>query len=235
MARTGISYFDVEQTALQLQGQVATIDNIRATLGTGSRTTIADHLKAWKTRQADGEGKLPSGITALITGLWERLQEEANQQVGELRRSNDEERQKNQRELNQTYQTLAELKKELHNTQESYAASRQLNEDNTRQIQHLQQSNATSLIREQALADHVEASQKENDRLHQLAKQMQANLTHYQTSIESLRTEQTLALDKQKTVWQQEMDALKKSLIEAQLQSKLVIQPLRTMESRRRW
>ena len=218
MARTGITRFDVEKAALHLQGagKAPTVDNIRLFLGTGSRTTISEHLKAWKATQSDGEGKLPNALMALVTGLWERLQADANMQIDEIQHTAHQEKQTQQQALHQTQRDLTDIEKQLHQTQEAHATAQKMNEAQRQQIQTLQQDSAKTLIHEQTLNDQVVTAQAENDRLHQLAQHMQANLTHYQTAIETLRTEQTLAWDTQQNLWQQETNALKKALTTAE-------------------
>ena len=218
MARIGITRLDVEKAALHLQGagKAPTVDNIRLLLGTGSRTTISEHLKTWKAAQADGEGKLPNALMALVTGLWERLQTDANVQVNEIRHTAHQEKQAQQQALHQAQCELSDIKKQLHQAQEAHSTAQKINESQRQQIQTLQQDNSKALIREQTLNDQVNTAQAENDRLHHLAQHMQTNLTHYQTAIETLRTEQTLAWDKQQNIWQQETNALKKELTTAE-------------------
>lgn len=50
MARGGVNYTEVDEAACYLQGlgRNPTVDAIRERLGTGSRTTLAEHLKRWK-------------------------------------------------------------------------------------------------------------------------------------------------------------------------------------------
>jgi len=50
MARTGVVYEDVERVARQLlgKGQHPSVQKVRNILGTGSNTTIANHLKTWQ-------------------------------------------------------------------------------------------------------------------------------------------------------------------------------------------
>jgi chromosome segregation ATPase len=50
MARPGITYEDVSRTAAQLleQGLHPSVQRVRATLGTGSNTTISDYLQRWQ-------------------------------------------------------------------------------------------------------------------------------------------------------------------------------------------
>src|SRR3990172_5325162 len=56
MARGGITFIDVDKAARYLQGQGRnpTVDAIREHLGTGSRTTLAEHLRQWKAAQVEG-------------------------------------------------------------------------------------------------------------------------------------------------------------------------------------
>ncbi len=50
MARPGVEYETVERIARQLisQGQHPSVQKVREILGTGSNTTIANHLKTWQ-------------------------------------------------------------------------------------------------------------------------------------------------------------------------------------------
>lgn len=61
MARGGVTFSDVDGAARYLQGisKNITVDAVRERLGTGSRTTLTEHLKRWRSMQIDGEGKLP--------------------------------------------------------------------------------------------------------------------------------------------------------------------------------
>src|SRR6266478_6237482 len=115
MARIGITYLDVDKAALQLQGQgrIPTVDRVRDLLGTGSKTTITEHLKRWKAQQADGQGKLPQELSALVTGLWERLQAQAEQRISEIQSSYDEQIKNLQQSLAQTQQESHVLKQQL--------------------------------------------------------------------------------------------------------------------------
>lgn len=52
MSRPGVTQADIEQaaTALQSRGKNPTVDSVREFLGTGSKSTITRHLRAWKQR-----------------------------------------------------------------------------------------------------------------------------------------------------------------------------------------
>ena len=55
MARTGISFEDVRNAAESLLGRGLnpTIQRVRELLGTGSNTTISEHLKIWQLQLAE--------------------------------------------------------------------------------------------------------------------------------------------------------------------------------------
>ena len=76
MGRGGVTFTEVDEAARYLQGlgRNPTVDAIRERLGTGSNTTLAEHLRRWKALQMDGEGKLPQPLLELVSGLWESLQ-----------------------------------------------------------------------------------------------------------------------------------------------------------------
>lgn len=206
MARTGITYLDVEKAALQLQGQARnpTVDNIRALLGTGSKTTIAEHLKAWKGKQ-DGQGKLPTALLAVVTGLWERLQAESEDKLSALEANTLAQQQEAQHQIAQMQQTVESLEKQLNQTGANLAAKTADYSAITQQLEQLQQAHTTALFRQENLAEQVAAQQVENGRLHKLAQQMQDNLMHYQESVEKVRVKQQLADEKQRAVLQQQL------------------------------
>lgn len=54
MSRPGVDYEIVKQTAVKLlsQGIAPSVQKIREELGTGSNTTIAEHLKVWRDEYA---------------------------------------------------------------------------------------------------------------------------------------------------------------------------------------
>lgn len=82
MARTGVTYDDVANAARELKdkGINPTIEQIRNLLGTGSSTTLARHLRAWKEKvqeagEAARKSELPMELVGSIKSLWKDLQE----------------------------------------------------------------------------------------------------------------------------------------------------------------
>ncbi len=54
MARIGVDYETIRHAAVKLlsQGTAPSVQKIREELGTGSNTTIAEHLKVWRDEYA---------------------------------------------------------------------------------------------------------------------------------------------------------------------------------------
>lgn len=90
MARPGVTYFDVANVASLLleSGENPTIDKVRQKLGTGSNSTIANHLKQWKednmpTTSLVANTTIPASLLSQIQSLWDRLKEEAKKNIAQ--------------------------------------------------------------------------------------------------------------------------------------------------------
>lgn len=93
MARLGVTYQDIANAADQIigQGKQPTIELIRNLLGTGSSTTIANHLRSWRAEQEGSTSiaikeNLPQEFISVMKGLWQRLQAHADNQVEVVKR-----------------------------------------------------------------------------------------------------------------------------------------------------
>ena len=89
MARMGVQYEEVVEAALQLQrqGDNPTIQRIRDWLGTGSFTTISEHLKQWRDNQRNATPlqqetqELPSSLINMAQQLWQQACLEADEKL----------------------------------------------------------------------------------------------------------------------------------------------------------
>lgn len=202
MARTGITYHQVSNAIATLQGRQKnpTIDTIREELGsTGSKSTIAKFLQEWKVKNKitnTNEVGIPSELQQLIRGLWEKIQGDANIKIEKHQSEADTEinEAKNNVALTQSQNALlhTEIKtlseKLDHQTQISETLKNTINQsenEKTKLIGHISSLESNNL-------DH----KNENDRLHQLLKNTQENLMHYQNAIQQQRQEQALTLEK---------------------------------------
>ncbi|ROS04579.1 plasmid replication DNA-binding protein KfrA [Sinobacterium caligoides] len=83
MARSGVTYFDIEKAAaaLLVAGINPTVDSLRSELGnTGSRTTISKYLKEWRDNKHQLKGSeqlLNDSLTEIISSLALKLREQA--------------------------------------------------------------------------------------------------------------------------------------------------------------
>lgn len=214
MGRAGVTLQEVEKAALQLQGRGKnpSVDAVREVIGTGSKSTIAQHLRDWKSQQSYGAGKLPQDLLALVTGLWERLNLEADQRITEIEVLSGEQLQELKQTFTKLHQDHAHLQKLFHQSEETRIAEQISKEKLEKELLKEQQEHAKLLERHQATTRQLEDSKSENARLHQLANNIQANLEHYQNAIQQLRTEQNLAAEKQQIQFQQEATELQREL-----------------------
>ncbi|MCE9684217.1 DNA-binding protein [Halomonas alkalisoli] len=98
MARSGVQYEDVKQAidALMAKGEAPSVQKIREVLGTGSFTTISDHLREWRARREErgvatpAQG-MPEPIQQLAEGLWEKAQDAAGEALADYREAADRE------------------------------------------------------------------------------------------------------------------------------------------------
>lgn len=214
MARTGVQFLDIEKAALELQGigKIPTVDGVREILGTGSKTTISKHLRAWRVKQTEVEGSLPHELAALVTGLWRKLHTEADQRIEEIEADHQKQRQEHSQTLTQLHQTQSELKKQLHHHEEMAATECSAKENLSKQLQKKQLEYIQSHEQSQGVTRQLEASQAENTRLHQLTQHIQANLEHYQQEMHQHQLKQSMQTEKQLAFYTQEISVLKQQL-----------------------
>lgn len=192
MARPGISYQDVATAAQQLVAaeKQPTIENIRIMLGTGSHSTIASHLRAWKNHQDSNhltatKENLPDELLGILKGLWERvmdtagdkiqmIQEEAAQQINELK-TEVIRLQKENAYWQEQYQQLKALKDVLENERAVQNEA----------IKHLEVEQIALLVTQTNLNQQLGDKQARIDELLKLHEQSQTNLVHYREVVES--------------------------------------------------
>lgn len=217
MARSGVTFNEVDEAARYLQGlgRNPTVDAIRERLGTGSRTTILEHLKRWKSLQADGEGRLPQPLLSLVTGLWDGLQALAQERITHHQETADQKLSSLKLQLQTAEQTEVQLHQEIQHYQEQLDTEQRAKTALDNQWQTLQKSHDKLDARHQVALKQLDDSRQENQRLHQLALQIQANLEHYQQAIQQQHIEETLAKEKQQALYSQELIQLKTELADA--------------------
>lgn len=203
MARRGVAYSEVAETAMQLAqaGQLPTVDRVRAVLGTGSKSTIAPLLKRWKSQQAEtvseAQTGLPRELVAAVKALHENMQQQARvhlEATQEKARLEIEEARQVQREA-EAHQKGAEAA--LGQQQQAYAqletehTALKVSWDELQRAYPLLQARAEGL--QQRLNDQAQLVQ---DLKHHLT-QAQDNLEHYRESVRQQRAEERAGWERQ--------------------------------------
>ena len=130
MARNGIQFEDVQRAieTLQQRGDAPTIQRIRDILGTGSFTTISDHLREWRTRHEQRtdiplQSAVPERLQESLMNIWQQAQEEAyeglehyRQQANDAITAAEHQAQQALRQSEDVQQRLAALNERLDHT-----------------------------------------------------------------------------------------------------------------------
>lgn len=210
MARTGITYIDVENAAQQLQGRGKnpTVDSIREMLGTGSKSTIAQHLRTWKAELLPDQAMLPQELLSLVSGLWEKLNASADERVERVERETRDELAQLSHQTSLLQQELSMVSQQKLSLDEQLILKEREQEILSNQLADEKQKNQSLVIQQEAQFAQLGEMKNENQRLHQLATHIQANLEHYQAAMQKLQIEQNLVLEKQQAFFQQQMSEL---------------------------
>lgn len=94
MARIGVDYSTVKQTAIKLlsQGINPSVQKIRDLLGTGSNTTIAEHLNRWREEHAQKTihhlpATMPKELISTVEVLWHVAMEQAQNELAQYKQT----------------------------------------------------------------------------------------------------------------------------------------------------
>ncbi len=123
MARLGVDYETIKQAAVKLlsQGMAPSVQKIREALGTGSNTTIAEHLKVWRDEYAKKTihhlpANMPKELISAFEVLWQTAMEQAQNQLAEYKKAIESEREvllqkdhDTEKSLNDKTQKIADL------------------------------------------------------------------------------------------------------------------------------
>lgn len=216
MSRIGIVYNDVANAAIKLMGlkENPTVDRVREVLGTGSKSTIARHLKVWKANngQVASSNDLPTELVSIISSLWENLkssseqaifqhQEQTVQQINEMQNKLNLAEALNLEQQAKIMQLDSELNQEL-------STSKTLNEIlTTAHLEYAKNQERTINLEQQ-----LDQQKQENTKLHNLLINVQNNLEHYQAAMQQQQQEQHLAAEKQKSQLEHELSNLRGQL-----------------------
>ena len=218
MSRPGITYQEVMNSALQLQGQNEnpTVDRVREILGTGSKSTIARYLREWKAKNGHlaGADGVPSELISMVKGLWERVKEEADKQIAQHEQESQRRIEEAQQRLDQEQKRNATLQAQTHQLEERLHEEKHLTSTLSQSLDEEKCGTVKLTERNERITQQLNDKKLETDRLHQLLSHVQANLEHYQASVQKLREEQVLSMEKQRATYEAEISTYKKEIHE---------------------
>lgn len=216
MARPGISYIEVVDAATQLisQNQSPTIERIRAILGTGSSTTIANHFKRWKEAQEPTDRlaikeNLPQELVSTVKGLWERIASQTEIEIAALEENHQTVISELREEL-QKYKANNQRWQHLYNQwleEKDIARENQLTLEQA--LEFAQKENASLHVKQDALLQQAQEKQTRIDELNRYHQQAQANLEHYREAARQQRVTDQEQFELQKQALQSELKILK--------------------------
>ena len=117
MGRLGITYLDVFKAASELKdkGLNPTVDAVRATLGTGSKSTIVPHLRQWRARcglKAENFGankpELPPDLLTVVKEWYQNFNRSSAMEIYDLKAQLSNLLLKNEELTQKLYQTEKE-------------------------------------------------------------------------------------------------------------------------------
>jgi chromosome segregation ATPase len=189
MARPGVTYLDVANAAQQLvaAGRIPTIESIRINLGTGSNSTLGNHLRTWKskqdqTQQIATKENIPEELISALKGVWERVVNQSEDRVQSIQ-------EESQQELIQLKQETQRLQKDNAHWQQQYQQTKQERDGFSHEKSAVEQLLANAKIEIAILSEKLVGSDQQNqekqarvDELHRQNQQVQSNLEHYRTA-----------------------------------------------------
>jgi hypothetical protein len=246
MARMGVSYNEVAEAATQLvgQGRNPTVEQVRLLLGTGSSTTIANHLRQWKANQEStslisAKENLPPEFVAMMKGLWERLINHSEEEVGKIEKNYQQTVAELQQDV-EKYKTNNQRWQKLHDqwlAEKNQWSSEKLTLEQALEFAH--KEIASLHAKQDAGHQQLRDKQERVDELHRLHKQTQNNLEHYRESTREQRLLDQQQQDQQKQQLQLEIKTLNEQLViqrekisALQQQSQLLQQTNASLEKR---
>lgn len=234
MPRNGITYNDVKTTALQLlaRGESPSVQKIREHLKTGSNSTIAEHLRAWRDEHAKKEvyslpATLPQELGVAMESIWQTAMVHAEQQMLAEKQRLDAETAALQQEKTQFIKLHEELQSRITHCEQALSERDRFNSElkaklsqaeaalshqhqiATAEQERLQQRLERAYVNKEKTVEALNESQQAHSHLQQELKQQ--SLTH-QKRLDEERQRQTSS----EARWLMMLDQAKQELKSAQ-------------------
>lgn len=120
MARIGVDYESIKQAAVKLlsQGIAPSVQKIREVLGTGSNTTIAEHLKVWRDEYAKKTthylpANMPKELISTFEVLWQTAMDHAQNQLAEYKQAIENDRELTMQKERDAERSMLDIKQKM--------------------------------------------------------------------------------------------------------------------------
>ena len=180
MARPGITKQQVFDTASALrdEGILPTVSAVRERLGTGSFSTVGNHLSAWKAEVANQEvaeiPDIPDAVQSVFQQVWAAAAKAAQKDVETQRQAMEAMRRELEKEKSEMTKEIQRLEQNL----DSAAEKTKLAEDNLNTVQQSMQEKDSQLTELRI----------DNARLDERVKGAEGRVVEMKEQIEALQT-----------------------------------------------
>lgn len=187
MARIGVTYSDIAKAAetIKSQGQEPTVDRVRECLGTGSKSTIAPHLKQWRNNNSDlkNNSGLPNELLEVVKSLYDRIQQTADFKISQMTKSFKSEQETLSNELNDSKSHIAQLLSQQNNLEQGLKNAEDDNRSLSNSADCLQKSLDKTEFEHIQAQSRIEEFKSMVSELKQENKDIRAHFEHYQQHI----------------------------------------------------
>ena len=203
MARVGVTYDEIAQAATKLLslGESPSVLKVREVLGTGSNSTIAEHLKHWKQNRIARHGvtlpeAVPEQLIPPLETLWHIALEQADSRYLSHREHTAQKIEQLTTERDTWSIQCQQTENNLHKLNEELKRSHQALEKIEAQQQAAQQSQNALEINNQQLRETISGLEQQLDQVQKEHRVREQNLrdehdqarTHWQASITDLKS-----------------------------------------------
>ncbi len=189
MARIGVTYEQVAAAANELTstGRRPTLEAIRRILGTGSNSTLVQHLQIWRSKEEGAQDiaskeQIPEALVVALKSVWHQVVEQSNQRVTTIE--------------TETQQTIDTMKQELLQVQQANNFLQQqqlqlkqerdsLTQDKSSLNHFLNDAKVELATLNEKLTGADRQNQEKQERIEELQRQhqqVQTNLEHYRAA-----------------------------------------------------
>lgn len=218
MGRPGVTYQEVVKaaTAIQAKGENPTVDRVRAWLGTGSKATITPLLKQWKHEQApflkEQPNALPPDLLTMTHAFWSGMKAKADEIVADEKKRFKEQAERFEKNRRALTERLQACESELTTTQQTVQTLQDTNASLDARCQEQQRRLEYLTAQTTEQQQRIEAQQATVEKLNEQAKRAYDNLEHFRQATQEQREQEQLALDRQRTEWHQQDQAMRAQL-----------------------